>query len=48
MDRMLALDAKGFYEVVRRRRLAMCSAIPTTVALLAGQELGVTTATLVC
>jgi AmmeMemoRadiSam system protein B len=44
---MLALDAKGFYEVVCERRLTMCGVISTTVALLACQELGATTATLV-
>ena len=47
IDRMLALDAKGFYEVVRQRRMTMCGVIPTTVALLACQELGAATATLV-
>jgi len=47
IDRMLALDAKGLYEVVRQRRMTMCGAIPTTVALLACQELGATAATLV-
>ena len=47
IDRMLALDAKGLYEVVRQRRMTMCGVIPTTVALLACQELGAATATLV-
>ena len=47
IDRMLALDAKGLYEVVRQRHITMCGFIPTTVALLACQELGATAATLV-
>ena len=47
MDRLLALGAKGFYEVVRRRRLTMYGAMPITAALLACQELGATVATLV-
>jgi AmmeMemoRadiSam system protein B len=42
IDRMLTLDAKGLYEVVRRRHLTMCGVLPTTVALLGCQELGAT------
>jgi AmmeMemoRadiSam system protein B len=46
IDRMLALDAQGLYEVVRQRHITMCGFVPTTVALLACQELGATAATL--
>jgi AmmeMemoRadiSam system protein B len=47
IDRMLALDPKGLYRVVRQRHITMCGIVPTTVALLACQELGATTAVLV-
>jgi hypothetical protein len=47
IDRMLALDPKGLYQVVRQRHITMCGFVPTTVALLACQELGATSATLV-
>jgi MEMO1 family protein len=46
IDRMLAVDGKGLYEVVRQRRITMCGVVPTTVALLACQELGASAATL--
>jgi MEMO1 family protein len=47
IDRMLALDPEGLYRVVRQRHINMCGVVPTTVALLACQELGATAATLV-
>jgi MEMO1 family protein len=47
IDLILALDAKGLYEVMRQRRMSMCGTIPTTVALLACQKLGATAVTLV-
>jgi AmmeMemoRadiSam system protein B len=47
IDRMLALDPEGLYQVVRQRHITMCGFVPTTVALLACQELGATSATLV-
>ena len=47
IDRMLALDARGLYEVVHQRHITMCGFIPTAVVLLACQELGATAATLV-
>jgi AmmeMemoRadiSam system protein B len=47
IDRIVALDAKGLYQVVRQRHITMCGFVPTTVALLACQELGATAATLV-
>jgi MEMO1 family protein len=46
IDRMLALDPEGLYQVVRQRHITMCGVVPTTVALLACQELGATAATL--
>jgi MEMO1 family protein len=48
IDRMLALDPEGLYRIVRQRHITMCGFVPTTVALLACQELGATSATLVC
>jgi MEMO1 family protein len=47
IDRMLALDPQGLYQVVRHRHITMCGVVPTTVALLACQELNATSATLV-
>jgi AmmeMemoRadiSam system protein B len=47
IDRMLALDPKGLYEVVPQRRITMCGVVPTTVALLACQEIGATAVMLV-
>jgi MEMO1 family protein len=47
IDRILALDAQGLYQVVRQRHITMCGFVPTTVALLACRELGATAATLV-
>jgi MEMO1 family protein len=47
VERIVALDPLGLYRVVRERNITMCGFIPTTVALLACQELGATSATLV-
>jgi AmmeMemoRadiSam system protein B len=47
VERIVALDPPGLYRVVRERNITMCGFIPTTVALLACQELGATSATLV-
>jgi MEMO1 family protein len=47
IDRMVALDAKGLYQVVCQRQITMCGFVPTTVALLACQKLGATAAMLV-
>jgi AmmeMemoRadiSam system protein B len=47
IDRMVALDPEGLYQIVRQRHITMCGVISTTVALLACQELGATSATLV-
>lgn len=47
IDRILALDAAGLYEVVRRERISMCGFIPVTVMLVAARELGATGAELI-
>jgi AmmeMemoRadiSam system protein B len=47
IDRIQALDPEGLYQVVRQRHITMCGLVPTTVAVLACQELGATSATLV-
>jgi hypothetical protein len=47
IDRMLAFDPEGLYQVVRGRHITMCGVVPTTVALLACQELGATSTMLV-
>lgn len=45
--RVLALDAAGLHEVVRRERISMCGYGPTVTMLTAAKELGATTAELV-
>jgi hypothetical protein len=45
--RILALDPKGLYEVVRRERITMCGIVPATVMLVAARILGATKAELV-
>jgi MEMO1 family protein len=47
VERILALDPPGLYRIVHERNITMCGFVPTTVALLACQELGATSATLV-
>ena len=47
VERIVALDPPGLYRVVRERNITMCGFVPTTVALLACQELGATSAMLV-
>jgi AmmeMemoRadiSam system protein B len=47
LDRVLALDAEGLYETVRREDISMCGVVPATVMLLAARELGATRARLV-
>lgn len=46
IDRVLALDPAGLYEVVRRERISMCGFIPATVMLVAAREMGATRAEL--
>jgi MEMO1 family protein len=40
LDRMVALDAAGLYDVVDRNDISMCGFIPATVMLAAAVELG--------
>ena len=40
IDRILALDARGLYEVVQEEDISMCGFQPTTAAILAAKELG--------
>ena len=47
LERLLALDPDGLFEVVRREDISMCGYIPTTVALVAALELGASHAELV-
>jgi hypothetical protein len=47
IERILALDPQGLYATVLGSRISMCGVIPTTIALLAALELGVTQAELV-
>jgi MEMO1 family protein len=47
LDRMVALDAAGLYEVVERNDISMCGFIPATVMLAAAVELGASRAEVV-
>jgi MEMO1 family protein len=47
IERVLALDARGLWEVVRNEDISMCGFGPTTVMLTAAKLLGATKATLV-
>jgi MEMO1 family protein len=47
IERILALDPRGLYDVVHREDISMCGIIPTTVMLVAALELGATRAELV-
>src|SRR5574341_500383 len=47
IERILALDPAGLYEVVRREKISMCGFIPATVMLVAAREMGATSAELV-
>lgn len=47
IERILALDPRGLYDVVHREGISMCGVIPATVMLLAALELGATRAELV-
>jgi AmmeMemoRadiSam system protein B len=40
IERILALDARGLYEVVREEDISMCGFQPTAAAILAAKELG--------
>ncbi len=47
IERMLALDPEGLYEVVHRDDISMCGVIPATVMLVAARVRGATRAELV-
>jgi MEMO1 family protein len=47
IERILALDPKGLYDVVHRESISMCGIIPATVMLVAAKDLGATRAELV-
>ncbi len=47
IERILALDAAGLFETVRRGRISMCGVLPATVMLAAVREMGATHGTLV-
>jgi hypothetical protein len=47
IERVLALDARGLWEVVMREKISMCGFGPTVIMLTAAKLLGATAATLV-
>jgi MEMO1 family protein len=47
IDQMLALDAKGLYDVVRREQISMCGFGPACSMLIAARQLGATKSELV-
>lgn len=47
IERILDLDARGLYEIVRRENISMCGFQPTTAALVASKILGASKGTLV-
>lgn len=47
IERILGLDPRGLYDVVRREGITMCGFQPTTAAILAAKELGARKAELV-
>ena len=47
IDRMVAFDPEGLYDVVSRERISMCGVVPATIVLVAARALGATTARLV-
>jgi AmmeMemoRadiSam system protein B len=48
IERILALDPRGLYDVVRRENISMCGYGPAVTMLVAAKELGATRAELVC
>lgn len=48
IDKMLALDARGLYDVVRDEDISMCGFQPTTAVILAARKLGAKKAELIC
>ncbi len=47
LAKLLALDPRGLYDVVRREKITMCGIVPATVMLVAAKALGATRAELV-
>jgi AmmeMemoRadiSam system protein B len=47
IEKILNLDARGLYDVVRKEDISMCGFLPTTAAILAAKELGARKAELV-
>jgi MEMO1 family protein len=47
IERMLALDARGLYDVVQEKNISMCGFQPTTAVILAAKKLGARAAELV-
>ena len=47
IDRMLALDARGLHEVVRREEISMCGFVPATILVVAAVAAGAREAELV-
>jgi AmmeMemoRadiSam system protein B len=47
LSRLLARDARGLFETVRREDISMCGVVPATVMLIAAHELGAREAELV-
>jgi AmmeMemoRadiSam system protein B len=47
VDRILALDPRGLYDVVHRESISMCGVVPATVMLVAAKAMGATRAELV-
>jgi hypothetical protein len=42
LDRILALDARGLFDVVLREKISMCGVGPAVSAIVAARELGAT------
>jgi AmmeMemoRadiSam system protein B len=40
IDKILALDARGLYDIVQRENISMCGFQPTAAAIIAARELG--------
>ena len=47
LERVLALDPKGLYQVVTGGNISMCGVLPTAIVLVAAMEMGATQAELV-
>jgi hypothetical protein len=47
IEKVLAVDPRGLYDTVTKRRISMCGFVPTTVVLCACEALGVEKGTLV-